>query len=310
MTKQLHLHTPVMESITINTRVGLHAHLKMECYQPVGSFKIRGIGSLCQGAVEAGKSRLVSSSGGNAGLAAAYAGRQLGVQVTVVVPETTSGTARARITAEGAEVIVHGAVWNEADQRAREIVAAGGAAYIHPFDDPAIWSGHATMIDEAAGQCPKPDVVVVAVGGAGLMCGVVEGMHRVGWADVPVLAVETEGAASFAESVRAGELRRLPEISSIAKTLGALQVTAQALEWTRKHHIEPVIVSDADAVDACLRFADDLRVIVEPACGAALSLLYRQSAHLRHYRSALVIVCGGAGTTIEQLMSWRQAFGL
>ena len=301
MDRPLHIETPTFENSTINARLNKRIWLKMECYQPVGSFKIRGIGALCQQAVATGSKQLISSSGGNAGFAAAYAGRQLGVPVKIIVPETTSETARARMRAEGAEVIEHGAVWDEADQYARQLVAERGAAYIHPFDDPAIWSGHATIMHEVARQGEKPDVVIVAVGGGGLLSGVVEGMHDVGWDDVPVLAVETEGAASFAASVNAGELVRLPAITSIAKTLGALQVTPQALHWSRLHPIQPVQVSDADAVDACLRFADDLRVVVEPACGAALSLLYRNRHHLDDYESALVIVCGGAGVTVGEL---------
>jgi L-serine/L-threonine ammonia-lyase len=303
MESPLHIETPTYENSAMSARLNKRIWLKMECYQPVGSFKIRGIGALCQQAVANGSKRLTSSSGGNAGLAAAYAGRRLGVPVTIVVPETTSETARARMRAEGAEVVEHGAVWDEADRYARELVAQDEAAYIHPFDNPAIWTGHATMIHEAARQCEKPDVVVVAVGGGGLLSGIVEGMHDVGWADVPILAVETAGAASFAASVHAGKLVRLSAITSIAKTLGALQVTPQALAWSRMHEIQPAQVTDADAIDACLKFADDLRVVVEPACGAALSLLYRNSHYLDGYDSALVIVCGGAGATLADLLT-------
>lgn len=307
MTKPpLYIRTPVYENPGINTRLNRRIFLKMECYQPTGSFKARGIGTLCQRAVEAGQTALVSSSGGNAGYSAAYAGRVLGVPVTVVVPESTGTTARQRIESEGAEVIVHGAAWDDADALARKLVEERGAAYIHPFDNPAIWDGHATMIDEAADQCPRPDVVIVAVGGGGLLCGTLEGMHRNGWEDVPVIAVETRGAASFAASIASGTLETLPAITSIASTLGAKTVTPKALEWAGRHLITPVVVSDASAVDACLQFADDMRVVVEPACGAALSLLYDNAALLRGAKNVLVIVCGGAGVTHPQLVSYAQ----
>jgi L-serine/L-threonine ammonia-lyase len=302
----LYIQTPTLENAEINARSDKRVFLKMECFQPVGSFKARGIGVLCKAAVDAGKSRLISSSGGNAGYAAAYAGRQLGIPVTVVVPESTSPRAKERIAAEGAEVIIHGKVWDDADTYARQLVATTGAAYIHPFDDPLIWQGHATIITEAAQQSPKPDAVLVCVGGGGLLCGLVEGMHAVGWQDVPVIAVETHGADSFYQSVASNTLVRLPGITSIAKTLGAAQVAAQTLVWQQQHPIIPVRVSDAAAVNACLRFAEDMRVIVEPACGATLSLVYDQSPLLSEYQSLLVIVCGGAGTTYEQLQSWQQ----
>lgn len=307
-TPPLYIRTPVYENPAINARLKRRVFLKMECYQPTGSFKARGIGTLCQHAVEAGQTALVSSSGGNAGYSAAYAGRVLGVPVTVVVPESTGTTARQRIAAEGAEVIVHGAAWDDADAYARALVQERKAAYIHPFDDPVIWEGHATLIDEAAEQCPRPDAVVVAVGGGGLLCGTLEGMHRHGWTDVPVIAVETRGAASFAASIASGELETLPAITSIASTLGAKTVTPKALEWAGRHPITPVGVSDACAVAACLQFADEMRVVVEPACGAALSLLYDNAALLRGAKSVLVIVCGGAGVTYSQLVAYAQKF--
>ncbi|WP_119065681.1 pyridoxal-phosphate dependent enzyme [Aggregatilinea lenta] len=306
ITPPLYIRTPMYENPAINARLNRRVFLKMECYQPTGSFKARGIGALCRRAVEAGQTALISSSGGNAGYSAAYAGRVLGVPVTVVVPESTGTTARQRIESEGAEVIVHGAAWDDADALARKLVEERGAAYIHPFDNPAIWDGHATLIDEAAEQCPKPDLVIVAVGGGGLLCGVLEGMHRHAWADVPVIAVETRGAASFAASIASGTLETLPAITSIASTLGAKTVTPKALDWTTKHTIAPVVVGDSSAVSACLQFADDMRVVVEPACGAALSLVYDNAALLRGAKNVLVIVCGGAGVTYEQLKTYEQ----
>jgi L-serine/L-threonine ammonia-lyase len=190
----LYIQTPVYTNPEIDAALGKTVYFKMECYQPVGSFKARGIGALCREAAVSGKGRLISSSGGNAGYAAAYAGRQLGVDVTVVVPESTSEMARRRIESEGAELIVRGAAWDEANVYAQRLAQEVNGAFIPPFDHPTIWQGNATLVDEAARQCPKPDAVVLSVGGGGLLCGVVEGLHRNGWADVPVIAVETEGA--------------------------------------------------------------------------------------------------------------------
>lgn len=305
----IHVETPIVENPSINHRLGKRIFFKMECYQPIGSFKARGIGHLCQQAVEHGQTHLIASSGGNAGYAAAYAGRRLGAKVTVVVPDTTPPLAQERIRAEGAEVIVHGSVWDEADAHARQLVAQTGAAYIHPFDNPIIWEGHATLIEEAVRQSPKPGVIVSAVGGGGLLIGLLEGMERYGWADVPVLAVETEGADSFAASVRAGKLVTLPAITSVAKTLGAMAVAPEALNRARRHRVIPVIVSDRSAVRACLRFADDLRAVVEPACGAALSLVYDHADQLTGYDPALIVVCGGAGVTVDGLRDLAERLG-
>ena len=115
--------------------------LKLETKQPVGSFKIRGIGAACQKYQRRGAERFISSSGGNAGIAVAYAGRHLSVPVVVVVPETTTDRARSLIQHEEAEVIVHGASWYEANELALSM-ARESDAFLHPFDDPYIWQGH------------------------------------------------------------------------------------------------------------------------------------------------------------------------
>ena len=143
-----------------------------------------------------------------------------------------------------------------------------------------------------------------AVGGGGLLCGVLEGLHRVGWADVPVLAVETEGAASFHASIVAGRSVTLDAIRSLATTLGARTVTPRLLEWATRHEILSRTVTDRQAVDGCRRFLDDHRVLVEPACGAALALCYDRHPDLVARGPVLVEVCGGAGVNREFLEHW------
>ena len=121
--------------------------LKLEAMQPPGSFKIRGIGAACEEYVRRGARRFISSSGGNAGIAVAYAGRCISVPVAVVVPETTSERAKELIRQEDAQVIVHGGSWQEANTLAQAMVGESDA-FLHPFDDPLLWQGHATLIDE------------------------------------------------------------------------------------------------------------------------------------------------------------------
>lgn len=303
--------TPLWDSEPLARALGVPVYLKMEALQPCGSFKIRGLGAVCATRVAAGARRLLCSSGGNAGLAVAYAGRRLGVPVTVVVPRSTTAWARERIAAEGAAVVEHGAAWAEAHAYALENMSEG-TAYVHPFDDPEIWEGHAPMIDEAAVQLASytgepPGAVVVAVGGGGLLCGVLLGMQRVGWGAVPVLAVETTGAASLAAAMTADALVSLAKIDTLATTLGAAQVAAEALTWTRRRPVQAWQVRDGAAVVACERFLDDHRVLVEPACGAGLSAIYDAAAPLRGRSSVLVIVCGGAGVSLALLRAWAEA---
>ncbi|MCZ6618999.1 MAG: pyridoxal-phosphate dependent enzyme [Gammaproteobacteria bacterium] len=300
----LHIQTPIIRDAAVEAALGKVVWLKMECLQPTGSFKIRGIGLLCQELKSAGCTRFVSSSGGNAGYAVAYAGRELSLPVLVVVPSTTDDSTRRQLALMGAEIKVAGNVWDEADVEARKLAADGGAAYIPPFDHPTLWRGHSSLIDEVAGSHGKPDLVVVTVGGGGLLCGVLEGMHRNGWSEVPLIAVETAGAESLHAAMLAGKAVELAEITSLAKCLGARRVADAALDWTGKHPVRSVVVSDDSAVRGCLEFANRHRVLVEPACGAGLSLIYEEAECLAGAERVLVVVCGGIGVDIDQLNGW------
>ncbi|MDQ2949983.1 MAG: pyridoxal-phosphate dependent enzyme [Acidobacteriota bacterium] len=301
--RPLHIESPLVESQLLSSLSGRDVWLKLEALQPPGSFKIRGIGLACQEYARRGATRFISSSGGNAGIAVAYAGRRLRVPVVVVVPETTTERAQALIRQERAEVIVHGSSWQEANAFAQSMIGAQDA-FLHPFDDPLLWRGHATIIDEVARQGQKPDVIVLSVGGGGLFCGAVEGLRRNGWEDVPILAVETVGADSFAQSIVAGARVELERISSIATSLGARQICEQAFRCSYEHATISAVVSDQSAVIACLRFLEDHRVLVEPACGASLAVLYDRNAILEPFRRVLIIVCGGATATVEQIQTW------
>lgn len=301
----LHFDTPLMESRALSVPGEQSIWLKLDALQPCGSFKIRGIGHACAVHQSRGAQRFVSSSGGNAGLAVAYAGRRLGIPVVVVVPETTTARAKELLGLEGAEVVVHGSSWQEANQYAQTLLGATDA-FVHPFDDPLLWHGHASMIDEVAEAGLKPDAVVLSVGGGGLLCGVVEGLQRNHWRDVPVLAVETEGAASFHAAVEAGRTVELPRIASVATSLGAKRVCEQALHCAHEHPVRSLVVSDRSALAACERFLADHRILVEPACGAALSVAYDRHPALAEYKNVLVIVCGGATATIDQIRTWTE----
>jgi L-serine/L-threonine ammonia-lyase len=297
----IHHPTPLLESDGFSTPTQ-RVWLKLECLQPSGSFKLRGIGHACEVHASRGARRLLSSSGGNAGIAVAYAGRHLGLPVTVVVPESTGERARSMIRRLGADVVVHGRSWMEANEHLLTLRQSTDA-FVHPFDDPLVWAGHATLVAEAAVQGPQPDVVVLSVGGGGLMCGVLQGMHAAGWSDVPLVAVETVGAASLNAAMAAGGLVTLDAITSLATTLGARRVCDQAFEWTRRHEVHATTVTDHDAVQACLDVADEHRLIVEPACGAAVAAtLQRRLAPLCTAANVLVILCGGLSTTYVDLL--------
>jgi L-serine/L-threonine ammonia-lyase len=306
--KPLHINTPLLESSVISKKTGRQIFLKMEALQPTGSFKIRGIGHLCSELARNGVCRFVTSSAGNGGLAVAYAGRKLNIPVTVVVWNAVSEITCEKLRREGAEIVVHGNDWMEANTLAQSMCEEKGVSFVHPFDHPLIWEGHASLVHEVKATGIKPDVVVVAVGGGGLLCGVIQGLHEVGWSDVAVFTAETSGAASLAESIKAEKLITLDKIDTIALSLGARRVAEQAFEWTHKHPIIPLVVSDAQTVNAVFQFADDQRILVEPACGAALTTVYDKHPELMKYEKILVVVCGGCNVDLDLLEEWKENF--
>ncbi|EXJ81718.1 hypothetical protein A1O1_07783 [Capronia coronata CBS 617.96] len=328
--KQPWIETPLLESSVLSKIAGCRIFLKLENLQPSSSFKSRGIGNLVlksireQDPSDTRPLHFYSSSGGNAGLACVTAATRLGYKASVVVPTSTDEGTIKKLRAAGAtEVISHGDSWFYADQHLREVVIPGAeqrgekGIYIHPFDNPAIWEGAATMVDEIKTQMPdegSPDAIVCSVGGGGLFSGVMQGLDRVGWGGrVRVFPVETLGADSLAQSVQQGRLVTLPGITSIATSLGAIRVADHAFKEARRPTVTPVVVEDAEAASACWRFLDDERILVESACGASVALAY--DGRLRHYLEGLspdskvvIVVCGGSKISLDLLNEYRQTY--
>ncbi|XP_032024484.1 serine dehydratase-like [Hylobates moloch] len=313
-----HVVTPLLESWALSQVAGMPIFLKCENVQPSGSFKIRGIGHFCQEMAKKGCRHLVCSSGGNAGIAAAYVARKLGIPATIVLPESTSLQVVRRLQGEGADVQLTGKVWDEANLRAQELAKRDGWVNVHPFDHPLIWKGNASLVQElkAVLRTP-PGALVLAVGGGGLLAGVVAGLLEVGWQHVPIVAMETHGAHCFNAAITAGKLVTLPDITSVAKSLGAKTVASRALECMRMCKIHSEVVEDAEAVSAVQQLLDDERMLVEPACGAALAAVY--SGLLRRLQakgclppslpSVVVIVCGGNNINSRELQALKTHLG-
>lgn len=300
----LHIVTPLLGAEINGRRVGL----KLDNLQPARSFKLRGIGKLCQHHADRGVRHFVCSSAGNAGYAVAWAGRALGVPVTVFVPGNTPEHVRRRIASLGARVNVVGDVWDHANAAAMELARSPGCAFIPPFDHPMLWQGHASLVDELAVQCERaPDAILLAVGGGGLLLGVLEGLASVGWRDTRVFAVEPERASSLGPSLQLGRVVELERPNSVASSLCVKRIAPSLVAACAGRKVTPLTVSDEEATQACVRLAEDHGQVVEPACGAALAPLYADHPALAGLRSVVAIVCGGMVVTLEQLAHWSRA---
>ena len=293
----LHVKTPVIYSKRLGLSTGKSIYLKLESLQPSASFKLRGIGRLCQCYAEDGFAQLVASSGGNAGISVAYSGMVLNMLTTIFIPSTSHQLYIEEIKTYGASVVVAGHNWDDAHAAALSYIKEHHAAYIPPFDHPMIWAGHATIIDELVETGYKPDAIIAAVGGGGLACGLLEGMHHHGWEDVALIAVETQGADAFAKSIEAKHIVTLDAVTSRATSLGVKRVASHLFEWAQEHPIIPVVVSDDEAEMGARAFAHDKRMMVELSAGAALSIVYNNHPVIQAYQTIVVIVCGGVNTS-------------
>eukprot|EP00038_Savillea_parva_P020926 m.32870 g.32870 ORF g.32870 m.32870 type:complete len:331 (+) comp4939_c0_seq1:48-1040(+) len=316
---QLYAWTSCVRSAPLSERLGCNVWMKLDCEQPSGSFKLRGLSNAVTRAAAQGATSIVSSSGGNAGLAAAYAAKKLNLPCTIFVPDVTPAKVIAMLQGHGANTIVAGTVWDEANERAIVEAEKTGGALVHPFDHPDVWDGNATLISELAVDLPvKPDAIVTVCGGGGLLMGILQGLERMGagWESIPVLVVETEGADSLYQSLAARELVTLPSITSVAKSLGARRVSETMFNKCLELGDDKVVswrTTDQAAVRACATFYKEHNILVEPACGAGLSAVYEGAALLgnRAETDTIVVeVCGGALMDEDALNRMRGELGV
>ncbi|CAH2355854.1 catabolic L-serine/threonine dehydratase [[Candida] railenensis] len=315
--------------VTSILKTNYRVFFKNELDQPSGSFKLRGLGHLVgksiQKAREEGKKgvKVFSSSGGNAGLAAAYASKYYQVPCTVVLPKISKQVVIHKLEELGAEVIVHGNHWGEADEYLRETVIKSSPSdiypvYCHPFDNPTVWEGHAAIIDDLPEQFSASDLsnlkaVVCSVGGGGLYNGIVEGLKRNNLNDVAVVAVETKQAACFHEGVKQGKSVRLEKVPTLAISLASPYISEKSLENYKsteiKTHLE--LIDDKDSLQGTVDYYDTFdKRLIEPACGASTCTVMSRTdlldkLDLKENDIVVVIVCGGVAINDEILQEYR-----
>ena len=266
--------------------------LKLENLQVTGSFKVRGaFNTLLQLSEEERGRGIVTASGGNHGVAVAYAARRLGVPATVYLPEGASADRAARIAAWGAEVIRHGAAWDDAHEGALEHTARGHV-YIHPFDAPRTVEGQATLGLELLDDVPEMDCVLIAIGGGGLIGGAAAAIKQ-RQPEVRVVGVEPVGAPSMRRSVEAGRLVALPEVRTIADTLAPRAVSERTLALVQRYVDEIVLVDDQAMVAAMRRLWAECNQLVEPAGAAVIAALLTGAVNVDAFRAPVAVICGG-----------------
>ncbi|CCF59794.1 hypothetical protein KAFR_0I00130 [Kazachstania africana CBS 2517] len=302
--------------------------IKYEYLQPSGSFKSRGIGNLVyQKALQIQKNstknpEVFSSSGGNAGYAAAVVAQKLSLPCTVVVPAATKQRMIEKIRSTGAKVTIHGTFWKGADKYMKNSVLNEintekvEPIYVHPSDDPLIWEGNSMIVDELMESLQEQKIdpskvkaIVCSVGGGGLYNGLMQGLERYKLADkIPIVGVETDGSHVFNTCLKSGKHIEFEKISTVATSLGSASITKKTFEYAMKYRPRGVIVKDIEVLETCLRYTQDYNMITEPACGAAIHLAYHVDilekaldTRLDGDDVVIIIACGGSSNSLHDM---------
>ncbi|MFB6107109.1 MAG: threonine ammonia-lyase [Halobacteriaceae archaeon] len=285
--------TPTDHSRTFSRRTGAEVHLKMETFQRTGSFKIRGatnrIRTLSPAERAAG---VVTASAGNHAQGVALAATRSDVDATVVMPEFAPISKVHATEGYGARVVLHGADYDEAQERAREIAADEGLTYVHAFDDEAVMAGQGTLGLELVEQVPDADVVVVPVGGGGLISGVATAV-KAHDPDVRVVGVQAEGASSLADSLRKGEIRKLDSVDTIADGIATRRVGDRPFEVIRERVDDVVTVADDDTAVALTLLLERAKTLVEGAGAISLAAVLAGAVDFDEGDVVVPVLSGG-----------------
>jgi threonine dehydratase len=277
-------------SVVLDSRpFGTPVALKLELLQHTGSFKARGmLNRLLTADLPAG-SRVVAASGGNAGLAVAYAARELGLTAHIVVPVTAPPVKVARLRALGAAVVQEGSVYAEALAVAEGYATRAGLALVHAYDQPEVCAGNGTLALELVEQVGPVDTVLVATGGGGLIAGIAAAL-----ADrARVIAVEPERCPTLHAALTAGAPVDVDVGGIAADSLGASRIGSVCWEIAQATGMSSVLVPDEAIARARGRLWSELRVLAEYGGAAALAALVTGAYLPEPGERVAAVVCGG-----------------
>lgn len=266
--------------------------LACEFMQHGGSFKARGALNLALHHHENGTmppEGIAIASGGNAAIAAAWAGRATGTKVTVFVPETAPAVKVAKLRALGADVRLEGTVYAHALEASIRHAETTGALLSHAYDNPLIAAGAGTCAAEIREQLPDVDTVIVAVGGGGLFSGTAAAMFPHG---VRVVAVEPENCRALNAALEAGGPTDVEVDSVAADSLGARRASEMAHRLATDPLARSVLVTDDQIVAARAALWEHRRILVEHAAAAALAALLSGQYSAREDERIAVVLCG------------------
>ena len=297
--------TPLLTSRQLSELTGYEVRLKAENLQTVGSYKIRGPLNKFAQMPEAQKRRgVVCSSAGNHAQGVALAARIHGIRAVVCMATNATPAKIAATKAYGAEVVLHGTIWDEANEKAKELVRDEGLTYVHPFDDAELIAGQGTLGLEIIQDWPEVDAVVVPIGGGGLIAGVSMAVKSFN-PNIRVIGVESSDGPAMKASLDAGSLQTI-DCRTVIDGLRVRRAGELNFSVVQRFVDEIVTLPDRDIFDAMLWVMERAKLVVEGAAAAPVAALMHGLVKMPA-GSRVAAVLSGGNLNLDQLrgLGWN-----
>ena len=255
--------TKLIHSTVFSEESGNDIYIKPENLQKTGSFKIRGAYNRIAKLTEEEKSRgVIAASAGNHAQGVAFGAQKLGIKATIVMPKHTPLIKVEATKKYGAEVILHGDVYDDAYNKAKELQAEYGYTFVHPFDDEDVIEGQGTIALEVLEELPDAEIILVPIGGGGLISGVAAAAKMKN-PQIKIVGVEPEGAASAVAALENNEVVELSEAVTIADGTAVKRIGDTTFDYIKKYVDEIVTVSDYELMEAFLLLVEKHKIVAE-----------------------------------------------
>lgn len=296
-------HTPLLTSRQLSEATGFDTRLKAECFQRVGSYKIRGpLNKFALMSAEEKKRGVVCSSAGNHAQGVALAARIHGIRAVVCMATNATPAKVAATRAYGGEVVLHGTIWDEANEKAQELVRTEGLTYVHPFDDAQLIAGQGTLGLEVVQDWPELDAIVVPIGGGGLIAGVCQAIKAHN-PNVKVIGVESSDGPAMKASLEAGALQTI-DCRTIIDGLRVRRAGVLNFEMVQRHVDAIVALPDREIFDAMIWVMERCKLVIEGAAAAPVAAMMHGLIDVPK-GSRVVAVLSGGNVNLDQLRGLR-----
>jgi len=286
-------HTPVERSRSLSAMTGADVRLKMEHLQRTGSFKTRGAYNKLSRLAESDRdvSRVVAASAGNHAQGVALAATTVGIDSTIVMPESAPSAKVDATRDYGGDVVLHGSDFQAALSHAKDLADEPNTEFVHAYDDPDIVAGQGTLGLELASDLPDIDTVVVPIGGGGLISGVATALKGE-LDDVRVVGVQAADAATVPDSLDKGVPVGVDDPSTIADGIATGGISELTLSLIEEHVDDIVVVSDDEIAYATLVLLERAKQLVEGAAAASVAALLSDDLDVSD-EIVVPLLCGG-----------------